>query len=476
MIHHLKQMRRGLLAALALATTMNTAIAQEPSFPAPKNLGDAAQAGKNIQRTMTLLASSKPQKRNTVKILFYGQSITEGSWWKGVEADLRRRFPNANLIVENRALGGFSSQRLVHTAEADLYPFYPDLLIFHVYGSHVDYEKIIQHTRERTTAEILIQNDHLSGDQKIDEIIDPAQIKNFQPWEAFFNFVFLPEMAQKYNAALLDQRTLWKAYLKENNLAPSALLNDNVHPNAHGNFLMSQLVNSYLVHRPEEAIDPYNSDTVKTLTVGKDIFWQGNKLVAPFEGNRIDAIFKEGTKETSTVLIDGQKPSQHLQLYGFTRALSTPGGKWPVILKIGSQALPLMEEWTMEAQKDPAREGHFSFTLHGSKTGADGQGNLMERFVSNSGRIAIEPSDWDVKYALNLSGIQTLPDKSTVRWRDVAHFVDAATPPAGQEPHIENVMTLAQGLKNGTHTIEISGGQNSLAALRIYRPSLGREP
>ena len=59
-------------------------------------------------------------------------------------------------------LGGFASQLLVKTAETDLYPFQPDLLIFHVYGAHDKYEDIIRRTRERTTAEILLQNDHVT--------------------------------------------------------------------------------------------------------------------------------------------------------------------------------------------------------------------------------------------------------------------------------------------------------------------------
>jgi hypothetical protein len=108
-------------------------------FPAPRWLGDTNKRGHGIQRTTTLLATSTPTKRNTVRILFYGQSITEQNWWQAVADDLRRRFPHANLIIENRALGGHSSQLLVKTAEADLYPFYPDLLIFHVFGSHLDY-------------------------------------------------------------------------------------------------------------------------------------------------------------------------------------------------------------------------------------------------------------------------------------------------------------------------------------------------
>ena len=35
-------------------------------------------------------------------------------------------------------------------------------MIFHVYGAHTDYEDIIRRTRERTTAEVLIQTDHVT--------------------------------------------------------------------------------------------------------------------------------------------------------------------------------------------------------------------------------------------------------------------------------------------------------------------------
>ena len=52
--------------------------------PAPKHLGDPAKLGLGVQRTMTLLATSTPEKRNTVRILFYGQSITEQDWWKKI--------------------------------------------------------------------------------------------------------------------------------------------------------------------------------------------------------------------------------------------------------------------------------------------------------------------------------------------------------------------------------------------------------
>src|SRR5450755_1984382 len=136
-------MVRLMLGMFCLLIVSGRAMAQKAVYPVPKNLGDPSKIGLGIQRTMTLLATSTPQHRNTVRILFYGQSITEQNWWQSVADDLKRRFPNANLIIENRALGGFASQLLVKTAETDLYSFYPDLMIFHVYGAHDQYENII---------------------------------------------------------------------------------------------------------------------------------------------------------------------------------------------------------------------------------------------------------------------------------------------------------------------------------------------
>lgn len=42
----------------------------------PQNSPPRADGVKNIPRTIRLLATSTPEKRNTVRILFYGQSIT----------------------------------------------------------------------------------------------------------------------------------------------------------------------------------------------------------------------------------------------------------------------------------------------------------------------------------------------------------------------------------------------------------------
>jgi len=469
-------MKTFLLLVFLASGPVLTRAAETNMYP-PVKFPDSSGWGRNIQRTMRLLATSTAEQRNTVRILFYGQSITEQKWAKTVEEDLRQRFPHANLVVENRALGGFSSQLLVKTAETDLYPFQPDLLIFHVYGAHDKYEDIIRRTRERTTAEILMQNDHVTKPADLTEETDAAKLPPAgKHWDAFMNHNFLPSLAKKYGAELCDQRALWKAYLTENKLEPKALLRDSVHLNAHGEWLMAECVEAYLRYDPRLGPSPAE-DWVKTYEVGKDVRWAGGNLKQEFEGNRVEAISKAGHAARAAVRIDGRKPSELSGLYGFTRAVTKPEGKWlvkwPVIAPIGSQKLLLVEDWTLAVTKEAANDKLFTFTLTGSKTGPDGEGRSDARFVSKSGRVVIETNAWNVTYALNLAGIKPMPEKFDVKWKVEPRFVDGFVSPGTKDPAIESTVTFAQGLPNTKHTLEISGGDATpIAAFRVYRPAL----
>ena len=131
----------------------------------------------------------------------------------------------------------------------------------------------------------------------------------------------------------------------------------------------------------------------------------------------------------------------------------------------------------MEVQRDPADEKLYTFTLAGSKTGPDGEGRSDQRFVSNSGRVVIAPGDWNVEFALGvLGGLKPVPEKFTVRWKVVPQFVDEFVSPGVNDPTIETTVTLAQGLANTKHVLEILGSEATpIAAVRVYRPPLGRK-
>lgn len=460
---------------LAIAAAFSTGvlcIAQPvmTKFPAPQFVGDTNQMGRGIQRTMNLLSSSTPARKNTVRVLFYGQSITEQKWWESVAGDLRRRFPNANLIIENRAIGGHSSQLLVKTAEADLYPFYPDLLIFYVYGSHNEYENIIRRVRERTTAEIVMQNDHVVKDESLTEETDPAKLtpKN---WDPFMNHLFLPQTAKKYGALLVDQREAWKHYLKDNNLRASALLKDGVHLNDHGNYVMAELVKPWL------RLDPSGDDRswtnlVRTFEVGKDLHWEGDRLQFAFEGNRLDAIAANSVSDAKPleVLIDGQPPSALPGLRVFNRASRFPNSGWPCLLRVQSEAPLKLEEWTLTLTEVSDDLKAVKFAIKGSVTGDDGEGVSTNRFVSKSKRIVLEPGDWNLAYCRAVFG-RAVPAGFKITWKVLPLFHDDFRPTVAKDATIDNSVVLAQGLTNGKHTVQIRGdGKANLAALRVYRP------
>ena len=448
------------LSLIALVLIAGLSRAAEPFPPVtPEVLCDATKFGANVQRTMRLLATSTAEKRNAVRVLFYGQSITEQKWADLVTADLKARFPHADLTVENRALAGYSSQLLVKTAETDLYPFAPDLVIFHVYGAHDKYEDIIRRTRERTGAEVLMQTDHVVRPGDFTEETDPAKLPPAgKHWDAFMNQNWLPALAKKYGCELCDQRAVWKRYLTANKLEPKALLSDNIHLNAHGEFLMAECVKASLRYDPtaKPAADEYFT------TPG---FLRSGPVVVPFTGTRVELVNEPGVTDRITATVDGVKPSDIPGAYTFTRALAKEGGKWPVVAGMRPTGKPVAEDWTMEMTRDGANPKHFAFNLTGSVSGPDGDGRTDARFVSKSARLTVAPEDWCVDYALMLRGIKPGADKLTVTFKTVLMGADVVGPKQA---------LVTDGLSNGPHELWLTGASEGLAGVRVTRPPLGR--
>ena len=252
------------------------------------------------------------------------------------------------------------------------------------------------------------------------------------------------------------------------------MLKDGVHLNAYGEWLMAECVNAYLRYDPKLGPSPAEA-WVKSHKVGSDLRWVDGKLRLEFVGSRVEAICKPGSAAPAAVHIDGQKPSEFADLYGFTRAVTTPKNKWPVkwpvIAPVRSENLLLVEDWTLNVRTNPANDTLFAFELAGSRTGPDGGGSSDVRFVSNSRRVVMEPNDWNVIYAMNLAGIKPIPAQFTVTWKVEPRFKDEFVSPGVQDKATETAVTLAQGLPNTNHTLEISGsGATPIEAIRVYRP------
>ena len=459
-----------LLAAFVLLLAGATQAPAEPNYPPPAPPEDDSHFGERIQRTMTLLATSTRNDRHRVRILFYGQSIVGQNWWRRIVADLHVRFPYADIEVENRAIGGFAAQRLVRTAEHDLYPFYPDLLIFHVYGDHGRYEEIIAETRRRTAAEIAIFTDHVGAKTERDEEDNFVDGR----WTAFMAG-FLQRTADTYGCELIEIRNPWKRYLRDNGLEPAALLKDNVHPNEYGGFLFAELIGRQLVHRPDVPRDAW-ADLAATYVIGQDADWRDGALTLEFDGNRVELIAaneSDGTSPPVSVRIDGRKPSELPELYVFTRP-SKVHNVWPGIQRVSRGAPLILEDWTATITEAVGEAEDFAFEVRGSKTGFDGAGRKGERFVSNSGRVVIEADDWHLQRTCEFVH-KPLEVGTEITWSVVPQFVDAYVPPAVENPASEYPTTVAQGLANTTHVLELrctAGETAPIAAIRVYRPPL----
>jgi len=422
-----------------------------------KQLGNA-QDGAGLRRTMTLLETSTPQHRNTVKILFYGQSITKQAYWMLVIAELRARYPNADIVGVNRSIGGFAAPVLRRTLENNVFPFYPDLIVFHDYGAEEDYEWIVREFRQRTTAEIALQTDHVAIGQKDD-------------WHDRHSYEWLRDLGGKYGCEWMEIRKPWKDYLEQNGLTAKDLLRDNVHLNEAGEALMAKLLLTHFRKAP----GPVDDSLVRTYVVGKDWEWKDGRIELPFEGNRIEAIAAASEYQPysrALFRIDGKKPSEFPEMYAFTRMSDTVGPDWPLAIRVTSERPLLVEDWFLKILETDAASKVFRFEVRGAATGIDGVGVSTERFVSKSGRVVIERQDWWASRAFDYSR-KPMPVGYEAYWKAVALHADEWVQPRIDDLTREHVTVIASGLGNGKHKLEIVSGTATtpqIAAIRVYRP------
>lgn len=429
--------------------------------------------GRHIQRTMGLLAESTPEHRNRVKILFYGQSIVGGKFHAWVERDLRRRFPDADLTVENRALGGYSSQYLIKTVERDVIASRPDLVIFKVQGDHILYEKIIHTIRQRTAAEVMILSSHwLSKDQNEDGSFKMGG------WAAFCDG-FYPLVAKKYECELVDVRWPWKAYLEKNGLkAADLLMEDGVHLADHGRWLMAELINRQMLYRPELMTETSKKLT-QTLEIGSDVQWQDGMLKLPFTGSRIDLLRTHAGGASCEVLIDGKTPSAIPELTQHTRTTSVAEPyEWPEIMQIGFNRIPPPQIWTLTIDSVEADSKHITFHLEGSVTGPDGGGGNGEDFVSDSGFVTIKADDWAIVRKGGAFKAGNIRPGMKIRWRTVRLGEDILFPNGLLVRDRPMVHTLFNGLPNTEHVLELKsdGIPPPYTHIRICTPMIPDGP
>ena len=439
-------------------------------YPIPE-LSDTSNYGRYTSRTMNLLQTSTPEKPNTVKILVYGQSISVQDWWLEVKKTIQNRFPNANLVMENKAIGGFASQMLSKTVEMDVSSFYPDLVLLHIYGSNQLYDSVLYTIRSRTAAEVAIQTDHFTGENA---------------WSDTMSYHFLPAMAEKYKCDLINIRDPWKKYLNDHQLQPKDLLKDEVHLNKYGEFLLAELIKPLFEYKSKFKPDPFGLCT--TLLAGKDFNFRKNQWTIPFSGNRVDVIYQEnGASVKAKILLDDLPPSAFQGTYFMTRPYADNGKGWPWnlpgMIQVQHQRPWVAEEWTCKFTQATAPYEDFSFEISGSVTGKDGSGKATEDFVSISKRVIIKKGDaemggdWHLNRSFKIMKTMVLPGDE-IKWKTYSISADVWVPEQGLKMNRKSILTLFQGVPNTSHVLGIIPGKGKekppIQEIRVYRPFYNR--
>lgn len=203
--------------------------------------------------------------QDEVRILVYGQSISEQAWWSKTKAWLQQTYPGKKLVMEEHARGGCAAQCLIGRARwfldgeqynrlpEDVFAWKPDLIIFHVYGDHVDYGYIMRGFKEGCDAfenyrssdgamvpqvrctpaqrqmsqgyeapEVLVQSDFMNTAEpkQCPDAPTPAD------WDCFMNEALIPVQVAEHGYTLQDNFHDWPKYIRDNGLDPEALIQE----------------------------------------------------------------------------------------------------------------------------------------------------------------------------------------------------------------------------------------------------------
>jgi hypothetical protein len=412
---------------------------------------------------MKALAESTAEHPAHVRVMFYGQSITAQNWTKIIQRQLETQYPTVHFEFQNSAIGGYQSPLLVRTAEHDLYPWYPDLLFFHNYGPTDKYEEMVRKVRERTSAEIILWTSHIAAQDNAAALSKQLDDRSLR----------ILEIAEQYHCMKINLREKWCDYLNAGNISNTNLLKDKIHLNPAGCDLYARFIGEELVRRPELGDNPSSAGTITAVATDAPAVNQNKngQLTLTFNGNRVVAV-SDGTGDENSnirVLLDGQPMDDMKALWKNTRSSLGPAGIWmPAINHISFEKTPVKERWTLTCLPDSTPDGkRIHFKVQGTVTGEDGEGWSTERFVSRSGRVVIEPSDWQIGWILEYKKA-TLPTGFRVNWDSYPLFTSTYHPAPS-----ESRTVLVQGCANGPHTLtfESEKGDLGIRAFVVNAPA-----
>jgi len=443
----------------------------------PSLFGGGGGEARYVQRTMQKMAVSTAENPATVRMLFYGQSIVEQGWRENLVRMLRKRYPTVNFQARNLAIGGFTSEILIRTAESDLYPEYADIVFFHDYGSTALVRTMIERLRARTTSEIVMWTSHVNrtdaSKQTLEELKreDDARSRD------------LAKIAADNHCMFVNLRRKWCEELQAKGWAADRLLQtDGVHLNAKSEAfdLYARCIAEDMVR--VEGVGPDEmSGTITEIAAGslngREFVTNANGSVDfAFDGNRVELSFLSYCGFSGSpfdVLLDGRPLSQHPELYRHKRASNLIS--WmPMLLHQGAKALPLAETWRLTFIEGTSPDGQpICYRVDGSRTGFDGEGRSDRDFVSKSGRVTIKASDfhlWQYKHFAKGNPANAAKPGQWITWETVGDFQETF----GYYKPLDKSFVVLSGCTNGPHTLtfvpSIPERRPCIAKLVVHKP------
>lgn len=407
-------------------------------YPIP--VMDNYNLGYQIAKTMYLLKTSTAEKPNTVKIAVTGQSISDGNnqWVPDLMNWLKAEYPTANIIWKNFAIGGFATQLLYKRVPNDMASFYPDLVICYVYGDHYRYDDLVKSIRDTTTADIMLQTCHFTGNSD---------------WDDLYSFSLMPEIARKYNAEVCQIRDVWRDYLAENGLSPNLLLNDGTHLNASGQKFMLELMKQFFVYRASNA----NTVTDGQYIQVKPQDWADGKLTIPFTGNRVEVIAGTGTQYACDVQVDNKKPSDIKESY--IRSDESRGMTDTNIGIVKYNGVPQEQDWTVEITSNTGKS-KYDYKVTGSKTG--NEGNSANGVLSGT-HLYLD----DKSFIFDFKNDADIAPGFKVTFKSILN---------GTDTYDGSKSVLASGIDNTAHTLVLTAKNTAnipdIKAIKISNPAI----
>lgn len=331
---------------------------------------------------------------------------------------LRQRFPNAPAIVYKKHVGSSVPwEYVLGWANHVVVPEQPDLVLLYGIGLESDLEKIFQTLRRRTTADIIVASVHWKADDD----------KHWGQDEDATSFADIPELrriCEKYGVEFVENRKEWAQYLRDHEMKVEVdpdhgLLLDGVHQSKYGALVINENIVRHFAVRDAYAYDPDRRErrlnvtrseavSAKESATVADASWTlhegvastttpGSRLEVRFAGNRIDLVgVKSPDGGKARITLDGL-PAEEVPC--FLAGPIAPGAnnvrpQQGSVGDIGPHGIALGERLVAQRWTISVTDNAGGYELTGSVTGADGTGNMLQPFTSNSGQIGVPSELW----------------------------------------------------------------------------------